>query len=189
MRLEVTKSHSTDRMRPHKYRGSLHRHPGVFCCWGNYCWLAIDLWRGHYSVCFNLWFHYVIWWLHPSATPGNYPLSRPGLPPLNTTSVLLWESPGSCYLNALPCNQRFVSGLACSMCGVVCVAVRLFTPLRGKKSSQIRECQRREWPRILNMLKPTAERNLASRGLLCLELQRKDIQQNIEKKAIWSVWS
>ena len=144
MRLEVTKSHSTDRMSPHKYRGSLFRHPGVFCCWGNYCWLAIDLWRGHYSVCFNLWFHYVIWWLHPSATPGNYPLSRPGLPPLNTTSVLLWESPGSCYLNALPCNQRFLSGLACSMCGVVYVAVRLFTPLRGKKSSQIRECQRRE---------------------------------------------
>ena len=133
MRLEVTKSHSTDRMSPHKYRGSLFRHPGVFCCWGNYCWLAIDLWRGRYSVCFNLWFHYVIWWLHPSATPGNYPLSRPGLPPLNTTSVLLWGSPGSCYLNALPCNQRFLSGLACSMCGVVCVAVRLFTPPERKK--------------------------------------------------------
>ena len=116
MRLEVTKSHSTDRMRLHKYRGSLFRHPGVFCCWGNYCWLAIDLWRGHYSVFFNLLFHHVIWWLHSSATPGNYPLSRPGLPPLHTTSVLLWESPGSCYLNALPCHQRFFLAwlLACA---------------------------------------------------------------------------
>lgn len=45
---------------------------GVSWCCRSHCWFAFVLWWGHFVQCLFNHLYYVIWWLHPSATPSNH---------------------------------------------------------------------------------------------------------------------